>query len=125
MSGTRTLYKGQPGMWMWLAHRATGVGIFFFLLVHVTDTALVRMSPEAYNEIIGSYKTPVMGLVEAGLVAAIVFHAFNGLRIIAVDAWSWATRHHKLLAAIVWLIWVMLMAGFLPRHLGHVFGGDA
>jgi succinate dehydrogenase / fumarate reductase cytochrome b subunit len=51
---------------MWLAHGTTGVAVFFFLLVHVTDTALV---------------------------AAIVFHPLNGRRIISVDVWEWANRH--------------------------------
>jgi hypothetical protein len=44
-----TLYRGREGMWSWVAHRVTGVLIFFFLYVHVLDTALVRVSPEAYN----------------------------------------------------------------------------
>lgn len=123
MSSKPTLYRGNEGMWMWIVHRATGVAVFFFLLVHVLDTALVRISPDAYNQVIGSYKTPLFGLVEAGLVAAIVLHAFNGLRIIAVDQWTWALRHQKLLVWIVWGIFVVLMAGFLPRHLAHVFGG--
>ncbi len=108
---------------MWLVHRSTGVAIFFFLLIHVLDTALVRVSPEAYNEVIGAYKTPVYGLVEAGLVAAIILHAFNGLRIIAVDNSTWALRHQKKLAWGVWIVFAVLMLGFLPRHLMHVFGG--
>lgn len=89
-----TLYRGREGMWSWVAHRVTGVLIFFFLLVHVLDTALVRVSPEAYNAVIGTYQTPVMGLGEAGLVAAIVFHAFNGIRVALVDFWSQGPRYH-------------------------------
>ena len=77
-----TLYRGREGMWSWVLHRITGVAIFFFLLVHILDTALVRVSPEAYNAVIGTYQTPIMGLGEVALVGAIVFHAFNGLRII-------------------------------------------
>ena len=42
-----TLYRGREGMWSWVLHRITGVAIFFFLLVHILDTALVRVSPEA------------------------------------------------------------------------------
>ena len=33
------------------------------------DTALVRVSPQAYNEVIETYKTPSVGLREIGLVA--------------------------------------------------------
>jgi len=110
-------------MWMWLVHRTTGVAIFFFLLIHILDTSLVRVSPEAYNAVIGMYKTPVYAIVEVGLVAAIILHAFNGLRIIAVDRWTWALRHQRMLSWIVWGIFAVLMAGFLPRHLMHAFGG--
>ena len=42
-----TLYRGREGMWSWVAHRISGMLIFLFLLVHVLDTALVRVSPEA------------------------------------------------------------------------------
>ena len=118
-----TLYRGHEGMWSWVAHRVTGVGIFFFLLVHVLDTALVRVSPEAYNAVIATYKTPLMGLGEIALVAAIVFHAFNGLRVAAVDFWSGGPKNQRKLFWIVIAAWVILMAGFLPRHLMHVFGG--
>ena len=67
-----TLYRGREGMWSWVAHRISGMLIFLFLLVHVLDTALVRVSPEAYNEVIGHYKTVVFGLGEVGLVGAVV-----------------------------------------------------
>jgi succinate dehydrogenase / fumarate reductase, cytochrome b subunit len=116
-----TVYRGREGMWSWVLHRITGVAIFFFLLVHVMDTALVRLSPEAYDAVIGTYKTPLMGLGEAGLVGAIVFHAYNGLRIIAVDFSRWAVRHQRLLFWVVLGLWAVTMAGFLPRHLMVVF----
>ncbi|MRG60510.1 succinate dehydrogenase, cytochrome b556 subunit [Agromyces sp. CFH 90414] len=116
-----TLYRGREGMWSWVLHRITGVAIFFFLLVHILDTALVRVSPEAYNAVIGTYQTPIMGLGEVALVGAIVFHAFNGIRVILVDFWAWATRHQKLLFWIVIGLWVIVMLGFTPRHLINVF----
>ncbi|MFC9561173.1 MAG: succinate dehydrogenase, cytochrome b556 subunit [Agromyces sp.] len=116
-----TLYRGREGMWSWVLHRITGVAIFFFLLVHILDTALVRVSPEAYNAVIGTYQTPIMGLGEVALVGAIVFHAFNGLRIILVDFWAWATRNQKLLFWIVIALWVVTMLAFTPRHLINVF----
>ncbi|MGL4338883.1 MAG: succinate dehydrogenase, cytochrome b556 subunit [Rhodoglobus sp.] len=120
-----TLYRGREGMWSWVMHRITGVAIYFFLLVHILDTALVRVSPEAYNAVINQYKTPVMGLGEIALVAAIGLHALNGLRIILIDFWSVGAKHQKLLFYIVIGLWVALMAGFVPRQLMHIFGGGA
>ena len=40
-----TLYRGKEGMWSWVLHRITGVAIYFFLLVHILDTSVVRISP--------------------------------------------------------------------------------
>ncbi len=120
-----TIYRGREGMWMWLVQRVTGIAVFFFLLIHILDTSLVRISPQDYEDVIGSYHTPLYGIVEAGLVAAIVLHAFNGIRIILVDRSTWALRHQRMLTWIVWGIFVVLMVGFLPRHLASVFGGGA
>ena len=118
-----TLYRGHEGMWSWVLHRITGVAIYFFLLVHVLDTATVRLDPEIYNTVMAAYKTPIMGLGEAGLVAAIIFHALNGLRIILVDYTKWGTRYQKVMFYVVLALWVVVMAAFLPRHLSHVFAG--
>jgi len=118
-----TLYRGREGMWSWVLHRITGVSIYFFLLVHILDTALVRVSPEAYNIVIKSYQTPLMGVAEIGLVAAIGFHALNGLRIILIDFWSFGAKHQRLLFWVVVGVWLVLLAGFTPRHLMNVFGG--
>ena len=115
-----TLYRGREGMWSWVLHRITGVAIFFFLLVHVLDSSLVRISPEAYNSVINEYKTPILGLGELALVAAIGFHALNGLRIILIDFWAWGTRHQRLMFWIVIALWIVLLAGFAPRQIANI-----
>ena len=121
--GSGTLYRGGFGMWSWVAHRISGVGIFFFLLVHVLDTAMVRVDPEAYNAVMATYKNPIMGIGEMGLVAGIVYHAFNGLRIILIDFWKGGTKNQKGLLWGVIALWVIVMIPFLIRHLSVVFGG--
>ncbi|MFM5904620.1 MAG: succinate dehydrogenase, cytochrome b556 subunit [Micrococcales bacterium] len=117
-----TLYRGKVGMWSWVLHRITGVAIFFFLLVHVLDTSLVRISPEAYNSVIDTYKTVIIGLGELGLVAAILFHALNGLRIILIDFWRKGAKYQNVMFWVVVGLAALLFAGFAPRHLMHVFG---
>jgi len=116
-----TLYRGTEGMWSWVLHRITGVSIFFFLLVHVLDTSLVRISPEAYNAAMGAYKTPIMGLGEVVLVGAVAYHALNGIRVILIDFLPGGPRIQRTMFWIVIALWVILMLGFTPRHLANVF----
>jgi succinate dehydrogenase / fumarate reductase, cytochrome b subunit len=116
-----TLYRGKVGMWSWVLHRITGVAIFFFLLVHVLDTSLVRLSPEAYNVVVATYKTPLIGLGELGLVGAILYHAFNGLRVILIDFWRKGVKYQNVMFWIVIALTVIVLAAFAPRHLMHVF----
>ena len=120
----RTLYRGDPGMWSWVLHRITGATIFFFLFVHVLDTALVRVSPEAYNDVVATYKTPIVGLMEVGLVAAVLYHALNGVRVILIDFWRHGPRYQRLMLWAVAAIWLAVMIpalGVLGMHMAERF----
>jgi succinate dehydrogenase / fumarate reductase cytochrome b subunit len=120
----KTLYRGDPGMWSWVLHRISGATIFFFLFVHVVDTALVRVSPQAYNEVVATYKTPIVGLMEAGLVAAVLFHALNGIRVILIDFWSEGPRHQRLMLWVVGIVFVVVMTAaliVLGAHMAEQF----
>ncbi|NKY37053.1 succinate dehydrogenase, cytochrome b556 subunit [Nocardia speluncae] len=113
----KTLYRGDPGMWSWALHRITGVTVFFFLFVHVLDTALVRVSPEIYDEAIELYKTPIVALMEMGLVFCVLFHALNGVRVILVDFWSQGPRYQK---QMLWGILGLLVVLMVPT-IGRMF----
>ncbi|MEO6205193.1 MAG: succinate dehydrogenase, cytochrome b556 subunit [Mycobacteriales bacterium] len=121
-----TLYRGREGMWSWVAHRVTGVLIFFFLFAHVLDTALVRVSPDDYNRVIDLYKTPFVNLMEVGLVGAVLYHALNGVRIMLIDFWAKGVRYQRQMTwAIVTLFLVVMAPGayfILKRTLEELFG---
>ena len=104
-----TLYRGHDGMWSWVAHRITGVTVFFFLLVHVTDTALVRVSPDAYNGALELYKNPIVNLMEVGLVGAVLYHALNGVRIILIDFWDKGPKYQKGMLRGIIVVWLLVM----------------
>lgn len=121
-----TLYRGREGMWSWVAHRITGVAVYLFLLVHVLDTALVRVDANVYDAVIASYKTPIVNLLEVGLVAAVLYHALNGIRVILVDFWSKGPRYQRVMLWVVMAVWLVLMvpgAFFMLKHtVSKMFG---
>ncbi|HEY1729589.1 MAG TPA: succinate dehydrogenase, cytochrome b556 subunit [Candidatus Baltobacteraceae bacterium] len=69
------------GQWAWALHRATGIGIFFFLFVHVLDLALLPLAPNLYDATVASYANPFLMPMEIGLVCAVIYHALNGTRL--------------------------------------------
>lgn len=81
------VYKGGIGQWSWVAHRITGVGVLAFLIGHVVDTFAVGFGPELYNETVSLYKQWWFVPFEVLLIGAVIYHAFNGMRIILFDFW--------------------------------------
>jgi len=116
-------------MWSWVAHRVTGVLIFFFLFAHVLDTALVRVSPDSYNRIMDTYKTPLVNLMEVGLVGAVLYHALNGLRVMAIDFWEKGPRYQKQMTYALLAVFVPVMAysayHMTIRTFAELFGSTA
>ncbi len=114
-----SLYRGREGMWSWVAHRVTGVLVFFFLFSHVLDTALVRVSPDSYDRIIDTYKNPLINLMEVGLVGAVLYHALNGIRVMLIDFWSNGVRYQKQMLFGIIAVWLVVMvpgAFFMLEH---------
>ena len=121
-----SLYRGREGMWSWVAHRVTGVLVFFFLFAHVLDTALVRVSPDSYDAVIDTYKNPIVNLMEVGLVGAVLYHALNGVRVMLIDFWEKGTRYQSQMLYGIVAVWLVVMvpgAYFMMIHtLESMFG---
>jgi succinate dehydrogenase / fumarate reductase cytochrome b subunit len=110
-------YRGREGMWTWVLHRLTGLGILLFLIVHVVDTAIVIYWPGLYDHALALYRHPLFRIAELLIFFSVLFHGLNGLRIIVQDAWPAVMRRQRQLAlaavaAAVLLIlpvaWIML-----------------
>lgn len=110
-SGFGRLYRGREGQWSWIAHRVTGVAIILFLFAHIVDTALVGWGPNAYNRVVNVYKNPIVGLLELGLVAAVIYHALNGLRIMAIDFWPKLVERNR---ELIYATMTIYLAGMAP-----------
>jgi succinate dehydrogenase cytochrome b subunit len=78
-------YRGALGQWSWVLHRITGLGVLFFLVLHVIDTSWAVFYPSEYVRAIAEYQSPLFTIGEFALVAAVVYHGLNGLRIAIFD----------------------------------------
>ena len=89
-----TPYKGKSGQWAFVGHRVSGFLVFLFLLLHIVDVSLVRW-PDTYDQVHRLYGNVLLRLFEVGLLFALLFHTFNGLRIVAVDFFPEAVRNQR------------------------------
>lgn len=71
--------------WAFYAHRISGFAVFAFLGLHVVDVSLYAYSRGLYDQVHALYGSAPLRLFECGLLAAILFHTFNGLRLLVVD----------------------------------------
>ncbi|MBW3556109.1 MAG: succinate dehydrogenase, cytochrome b556 subunit [Actinobacteria bacterium] len=108
--GSSTVYRGKAGQWAFITHRITGFLVFFFLLLHVVDVSLINASPKLYDEVHQLYGNIMLRLFEVGLLGALLFHSFNGLRIVMIDFFPEAIRNERVMFRVVVFFTVVLTA---------------
>jgi len=124
---TETLrYRGALGQWSWVLHRLSGLGTVLFLILHVIDTSWAAFYPEDYEQAIREYQSPLFTIGEFFLVACVVYHAFNGLRIILLDYKPEWWEYQQRAAMLVFLATAIVLTPTFVLMLGHVadFYGD-
>ena len=118
---TETLrYRGAIGQWSWLLHRISGLGVVVFLLIHVIDTSWAVFYPRLYEEAIAVYQTPLFTIGEFLLIACVVYHAYNGLRIVILDYKPRLWRYQQKAARYVLLATAITLIPVFILMLGHV-----
>lgn len=125
---TETLrYRGAIGQWSWVFHRLSGIGIVLFLVLHVIDTSWAAFYPDLYIQAIREYQSPLFTIGEFGIVAAVVYHAFNGLRIIYLDRNPQLWHLQQRAALGVFIITGIVLLPVFVLMFGHVsdFYADA
>lgn len=113
-------YRGAIGQWSWVLHRLTGLGVLFFLILHVIDTSWSVFYPAKYEEAIAIYQSPLFTLGEFALVAAVVYHALNGLRIVIFDYNPHLWKHQSKAALGVLGVSVLILIPTFIGMMGHV-----
>lgn len=115
-------YRGGEGQFSWWLHRLTGIGIFIYLMLHIVDVFVIAFGPEVFNSLMGIYHAPIMRIPLLLLVAGVLYHAINGLRVILVDFWGQGTRYQSQLFWAEMALFVVLMVPLAMRMLGPLFG---
>jgi succinate dehydrogenase / fumarate reductase cytochrome b subunit len=104
-------YRGRGGHWSWVAHRISGLAILLFLTIHVWDTANAHFAPNVYQWSVDVFKWPPVAIGEIPLMAAVLYHAFNGIRISILDYKPELWKHQTKSTQITWGLFLII---FIP-----------
>ncbi len=74
--------RRQAGMWAFTLNRLTGIGLVFYLILHLIALSQLAAGPQVYDTFIALVKSPIFALGELLVVAAGLYHGLNGLRIV-------------------------------------------
>lgn len=113
---TETLDRSRGGMWPWLGQRVTAVVIIVTIMVHLVLTHFVAIGELSYGNIGERLASGAVLVNDVLLLVAVVYHALNGVRMVALDwglSGAGARRGFDLLlwvvgvVAIVYGIWAL------------------
>jgi succinate dehydrogenase / fumarate reductase cytochrome b subunit len=100
-------YRGREGQIAWMLHRATGLGIFLFLALHIVDIFLMSFGPELFDALLFFYHQWIFKLsIVFGLYLGVLYHGLNGIRILIIDFWPDLGKRQ----AMLWRIQMVVFA---------------
>tara|TARA_B100000315_G_scaffold255647_1_gene299550 strand:- start:975 stop:1373 length:399 start_codon:yes stop_codon:yes gene_type:complete len=83
---SRDRYSGtHAGRWAWLLQRVTGVALVGYLFLHVAVISTGRAGAGTFDDVLKVLQTPIFVALDLLLLAAVLYHGLNGLRVVLLD----------------------------------------
>lgn len=101
----------QVSSWAFILNRLSALGLTFYLGLHLAVLHKLAQGAQAYNDFVAFSQTPLIKMGEIILIAAVVFHGLNGLRL-TLHAFSFGIRQQKKLFATAVAATILVSAVF-------------
>ena len=108
----------RAGWWAWFLQRLTGVALVGYLFLHILVISTVQAGQDAFDSVLIVLQKPFFVVLDLFLIAAVVYHALNGVRILLFDLGIGLKRQ----AGLFWVCMVLttiltLVAGYFSLPL--------
>ena len=116
------MYRISWAQLAWAGHRLSGIGVLVYLIMHIVETSTVILVPDVYDVALGLLHNLPARLGEIVLMAALVYHALNGVRVIIMDFWPRTTAFYRpltygvIIATVIAMVplGVLMITPFVP-----------
>jgi succinate dehydrogenase / fumarate reductase cytochrome b subunit len=73
--------RRRTGHWAFSLNRITGLGLVFYLYLHLAILSMLLAGPGSWNGFLGLATTPAFLGLDVLLIAGLLVHGLNGLRV--------------------------------------------
>lgn len=73
------------GMYAFVLHRVTGLALIFYVMLHIPVIGSVVLGVSSFDAVMAFLHTKFWVILDIGLLAAVLFHGLNGVRLLLFD----------------------------------------
>ncbi|HEX8520787.1 MAG TPA: succinate dehydrogenase, cytochrome b556 subunit [Tepidisphaeraceae bacterium] len=115
-------YAGNVAFWI---QRLSGVALVLYLILHI-HTIRDLKNPDTFDQALRTFSKPLFKLGEIGLLATVILHALNGIRLTMVDMGVGLTKQRQMFWYFaIGIGAVMFLAGAIPMFIYGILNWHA
>lgn len=107
------MYK-TTGFLSFVLRRVTGVALVLYLLLHIWVIGSALQGPEAFDTRLNFVQSDFFKVLEVALLAAVVYHAFDGIRVLLMNWFKITDKRKNLFYAVLVISVILVIAGGVP-----------
>jgi succinate dehydrogenase / fumarate reductase cytochrome b subunit len=107
------MYK-STGFVSFMFRRVSGLVLVAYLFIHMWVIGSVNAGPGVFDERLAAVQTPLFKLMEVALLAAVVYHALDGIRLLIVHYFDVTDYRKSLFYAMFAAFILVTIAGGIP-----------
>ncbi|MBE2199465.1 MAG: succinate dehydrogenase, cytochrome b556 subunit [Anaerolinea sp.] len=110
------MYK-TTGFFSFAMRRISGVALALYLFMHMWVIGSVNQGAAAFDARLSMVQSPLFKFLEIALLAAVIYHAVDGVRLLIVHYFDVAEYRQSLFYAVMVVSVLLGIAGGLPMLL--------
>jgi succinate dehydrogenase / fumarate reductase, cytochrome b subunit len=104
----------STGFISFFLRRLTGIALVIYLLMHMWVIGGINNGAATFNDRMEFLGKPLFRLAEIALLAAVVYHAFDGIRLLIVNYFDVTEYRKSLFYAAMVVSVILVIVGGLP-----------
>jgi len=107
------MYK-TSGFISFVLRRVSGVALVLYLFMHMWVIGSINQGPEVFDARLNLVQTPLFKVLEVALLAAVVYHGLDGIRLLIINQFRVTDYRKSLFYAVLAVSVLLVIAGGIP-----------